>query len=153
MNIDYLQLHKPLIKISFSSTLNEIIEKLFDKGFKCTLTYDNKPIVHGKSWINSKERVVLHMYFHQLENKLESIMMHSVPLSKDDSIKESFERKERWLNEFYGNPIEKVFNSQYGVYDTKRNGDYFEINHFVKDRYGDEEGIYFKMEVKAQSIT
>ncbi len=144
MTIKYLELYRPNIRIEFLWDLNDAKKYLLDKGYRCTLIDDKRAVIHGESWINKYERVVLHIYFDEFDNRLDSIMIHSMPLNIKDKIVDSFNRKEIWLTEKFGSPQKLNKNFDYGVFDTKRISEFYEIDHFIKDRFGDEEGIYIK---------
>jgi len=71
-------------------------------------------------------------------------MIHAWKNTSDDTLQKSFERKQIWLKDCYGKPVEYHVDKQYpeNIWDVER----FMIKHFIKDRFGDEEGILFLFE-------
>ncbi len=136
-----LKLHKPNISILYNSKLKNIKEIT---GFKES-TNEHVDILHGECELFFEERIVIHVYFNKITKYLEGVMINSIKLNDNDTIFESYKRKDKYLNEFYGKPSLKKKNYIYDIEETNWKNEKFEISHFIHDRFGDEEGIYFKI--------
>lgn len=137
-----LKLYKPNIDIYFKTTINALTDNLTPYGFKLTKIDDKESIIHGEAWINKEDKVVIHFYFNDV-GKLISVMIHSIKKSNEDTIINSYYRKQQWIEKLYGKPNNSIENSMYNINDYIWKLDECTIKHFIKDRFGDEEGIYF----------
>ena len=142
MLTDRLKLFRPNIDIYFKTTINVLSDNLMSYGFKISKIDDKESILHGEAWINKEDKVVIHFYFDNV-GKLNSIMIHSMKKSIEDTIINSYHRKQRWIEKLYGKPDNTIENSMYNIKDYIWELDECTIKHFIKDRFGDEEGIYF----------
>ncbi|GEM_PF-5366216 len=140
MNSQFLQLYKPLTRIEFSWNLNDAKENLLNKGFSFTKD-ENKSVVYGKGLISKNNNLVLHLYFNKLDNNLNHIMMHYMRSYTVEKITDSYNKNEIWLTEYYGQPTLETKNQIYNIFHTIRVSKFCKIEHFIKDRFGDEEAV------------
>lgn len=140
MNSRFLQLYKPLTRIEFSWNLNDAKENLLNKGFSFTKD-ENKSVVYGKGLISKNNNIVLHLYFNKLDNNLNHIMMHYMRSYIVEKITDSYNKNEIWLTEYYGQPTLETKNQIYDIFHTTRVSKFYKIEHFIKDRFGDEEAV------------
>lgn len=142
MSKDFLVLYKPNVKISFNSNLNDIVRCLDKNGFKITSFEDRPPIYHGKAWITEKDEAVIHFYVTDKLEQLKSIML-TVGNSNEEQLN-SYQRRQEWLESIYGKAQIAKENLTYGTLDYEWRLSNLKIMHFIHDRFGDEEGIYFE---------
>ena len=117
------------ITITKNTTLYET-KKLFDPyGFKVTKK-EHTIVYYGRLPIGAASNIVVHMYFELETEIISSALIHIYPIK--------FEQTQKYLISHYGEPTMKK--SDYEYIWTLPDG---KIEHIIKDRFGDEEGIYF----------
>ena len=142
MDKDLLVLYKPNIKIPFHSNLNDLIGYLDKYDFKLTCFKDRPPIYHGSAWLTEMDKVVIHFYVTDKSEKLSSIMLTCG--NSEEKLVISYQRRQKWLESIYGNAQILKDNLAYGTFDYDWKLEKCNIKHFVHDRFGDEEGVYFE---------
>ena len=142
MNKDFLELYNPNVKISFHSNLHDLIGALGKYDFKLTSFEDRPPIYHGRAWITETDEAVIHFYVTDKPERLNSIML-TVGNSTEE-LHNSYQRRQKWLEANYGRAQIIKENLFYGTLDYEWKLPSLKIKHFVHDRFGDEEGIYFE---------
>ena len=133
-----IKLYNPPVQIIFNSHFENIQTILpeFKSGEN-----ENNFILYGEAMLTKYDPIYIHFYFDKTSQELTDFMIHSKKATVDDTLQKSFERKQVWLEDYYGKAKRSFINMRYprNIWNFK----YFDIEHFIKDRFGDEEGILF----------
>lgn len=144
MDKECLVLYKPTVKIPFRSTLQDLIGSLEKYNFKLTVNDNRHPNYHGIAWVNEIDKVAIYFHFTDKSKYLDSIMITSVNYYSYESLSDSYNRKQKWLESNYGNAQIINKNLEYATCDYEWKLPNCKIEHFIRERFGDAEGIYFK---------
>lgn len=110
--------------------LSEIIELLDSYGFKIT-NIDEIIIYHGELVFEGDKKIVIHLYFESATKVIQRAVIHIFPIN--------FDNVQNYLVSHYGEPTVKRTDCEF-IW-TFPDG---EMIHSIIDRFGEEEGIYYR---------
>lgn len=142
MKCSVVKFKQPNVAISNNSRKTDMIDSFDIQNFKSSELEDDRAILHGKAVLFEGLSATIHFYFDSDSEFVESMMIH--PDYSGRTARESFLHTQEVLEVVYGIPDEYIDNSFYQVKDALWKNESIEIKHFIKDRFGDEEGCYVK---------